>query len=668
MSNNNTLEFYLKLKDMMSSGLARVGQSARVNFATVQTAANRAQTTINTLAQRNTTLASSYDMLRNKASQLEKVISSSTSTSQIKAATKELRELNREIERHIGNPNRNGSSGSSGGGMLNKMGFGGMFSRFAPAALVTGGLMLAGSSVNAAMNFGATNKSYEVLAGNASKGRELASGLNKLQQDTILGPEVFKAGQTLMGFGIASERVMPIVKQLGDVAMGDSQRFESLTLAFAQTQAAGKLMGQDLLQYINAGFNPLQTMSEKWQEFGFKQKMSVGQLKEAMEKGAISSSMVAKAFEIATNKGGKFANMMDTIGQTAYGKMKVMEGQWEAFKIKFGGWLMPIATTAMEAATGILGIATAMEKASSQATVEQAKIGQLVTTITALNEGSELRKTKLQELVQTYPDLFGKIDIEKIKNSELLNILGDVNKAYDKRISLATSREVVDSYKGKIKSQESRAQRMNLAASLLDAGHRDEAYAVLEAGDVAKAWLFGASNERTSARLKKEASQFQGAADSWKSPLKSQEEILRIKEFKDIWTQAKELAASKNSMQERFGKNTKAQQEFTKELGFVNSLKSTSSLNKYDINILKNKMFPTKAVDTSATDAAKVEAGAIGKSVASGGVRTINIHGVKFTDKVEVHAATLKEGVIEIQKELEDMFLRILNSGATVQG
>lgn len=648
----------------MSSGFVRVAQSARTNFSTVQAAANRAQASMNTLAQRNTTLASSYDMLRNKAKQLEQVISSSTSTSQIKAATRELRDLNREIEKHIGNPNRNASS--SGGGM--NLGLGGMFSRFAPAALLTGGLMLAGSSVNAAMNFGATNKSYEVLAGNASKGRELAGGLNKLQQDTILGPEVFKAGQTLMGFGIASERVMPIVKQLGDVAMGDSQRFESLTLAFAQTQAAGKLMGQDLLQYINAGFNPLQTMSEKWQEFGFKQKMSVGQLKEAMEKGAISSNMVAKAFEIATGKGGKFANMMDTIGQTAYGKMKVMEGQWEAFKIKFGGWLMPIASAAMEAATGILGIATALEKASSQATVEQAKIGQLVTTITALNEGSELRKTKLQELVQTYPELFGKIDVEKIKNSELLGILGDVNKAYDKRISLATNKEIVDDYKGKITSQESRANRMKLAASLLKAGHRDLAYKNLDAGDIAKSWLFGASDEKTAARLEKDANDFQGAADSWKSPLKGQQESLKIKELKDIASQASGLFGSADAMKERFGKNSKAKQEFIKEFEYFNTLKPRQQIDKYDVATLRNKMFPTKSTDTSAADAAKVEAGAIGKSVASGGVRTINIHGVKFMDKLELHAGSLKEGVDDIQKQLEEMFLRILNSGATVQG
>lgn len=45
--------------------------------------------------------------------------------------------------------------------------------------------------------------------------------------------------------------------------MGNNEKFSSMTLAFAQMSAAGRLMGQDLNQMINAGFNPLQVISEK---------------------------------------------------------------------------------------------------------------------------------------------------------------------------------------------------------------------------------------------------------------------------------------------------------------------------------------------------------------------------------------------------------------------
>lgn len=53
--------------------------------------------------------------------------------------------------------------------------------------------------------------------------------------------------------------------------------------------------------------------------------------------------------------------------------------------------------------------------------------------------------------------------------------------------------------------------------------------------------------------------------------------------------------------------------------------------------------------------------------ITSGGPRVININGVKFTDKIELHSVNVKEGVNELQGMLEEMFLRILNSGAVLQ-
>lgn len=50
---------------------------------------------------------------------------------------------------------------------------------------------------------------------------------------------------------------------------------------------------------INAGFNPLQEMAKKTGK-------SVGELKEEMEKDAISADMVADAFASATAEGGQF--------------------------------------------------------------------------------------------------------------------------------------------------------------------------------------------------------------------------------------------------------------------------------------------------------------------------------------------------------------------------
>ena len=100
--------------------------------------------------------------------------------------------------------------------------------------------------------------------------------------------------------------------------MGNTQKFNSLTLAFSQMSAAGKLMGQDLNQMINAGFNPLQIISEKTGK-------SIATLKDEMSKGAVSAEMVQQAFIDATSAGGKFYNMSENASKTINGQLSMMQ-------------------------------------------------------------------------------------------------------------------------------------------------------------------------------------------------------------------------------------------------------------------------------------------------------------------------------------------------------
>ena len=96
---------------------------------------------------------------------------------------------------------------------------------------------------------------------------------------------LLEAQRTMMSFGLSGEAAFSTLKQIGDIAMGDSQKMQSLALAFAQMSSTGKLTGQDLMQMINAGFNPLNEISKQTGK-------SVGELKEEMSKGAISANFV----------------------------------------------------------------------------------------------------------------------------------------------------------------------------------------------------------------------------------------------------------------------------------------------------------------------------------------------------------------------------------------
>lgn len=187
-------------------------------------------------------------------------------------------------------------------------------------------------------------KSFEILAGK-EYGRRLFNDIKEFAVKTPMQMnDLAKGAQTLLSFNIAAEEVMPTLRALGDISMGDAQRFNSLTLAFAQMSSTGKLMGQDLLQMINAGFNPLSVISEQTGK-------SIGTLKEEMAAGAISADMIKKAFMDATAEGGKFHGMLETQSKGIQGSISNLEGAVQDMFNKIGEQSQGIITGSIQAAT-----------------------------------------------------------------------------------------------------------------------------------------------------------------------------------------------------------------------------------------------------------------------------------------------------------------------------
>lgn len=164
--------------------------------------------------------------------------------------------------------------------------------------------------------------SFKTLAGE-QMGNELFEQLKDYELRTpMIMSDLASGAQTMLAFNIPVQEVMEHLKAIGDISMGDSEKFRSLTLAFSQMSATGKLMGQDLLQMINAGFNPLQVISQQTGK-------SIGELKDEMEKGAISTKMVQEAFHAAASEGGQFNGMLEAQSKTMKGALSNLEGAWQ---------------------------------------------------------------------------------------------------------------------------------------------------------------------------------------------------------------------------------------------------------------------------------------------------------------------------------------------------
>lgn len=199
--------------------------------------------------------------------------------------------------------------------------------------------------VRTAGQFEQYQASFEVLLGSAEKGQKLFQDITAMSAKTPFQlTDLSRSAKMMLNFGIELEDILPNLQMLGDIAGNDREKLRALSLAFAQSQSAGRLMGQDLLQMINAGFNPLQIISEQTGK-------SMAELKDEMSKGAISAEMVAEAFKIATAEGGRFYNNMEKQSKTFFGKWSTMMDNLKLMLKSFGDILLPIMIKVVEKIT-----------------------------------------------------------------------------------------------------------------------------------------------------------------------------------------------------------------------------------------------------------------------------------------------------------------------------
>lgn len=202
--------------------------------------------------------------------------------------------------------------------------------------------------INVRANIQSLEISFETLLGNREKAAAMMDDIKKFAATTPMDMDsLAKGAQTMLQFNIEGEKVMPMLRAIGDISMGDSQKLESLTLAYSQMASTGKLMGQDLMQMINAGFNPLSEMALKTGK-------SVGELKKEMEAGNITVKDVTEAFISATSEGGKFHKMLEKQAEGLKGSFAYLRGTVSDAMNEIGGGLESAVVTGVNATADLI--------------------------------------------------------------------------------------------------------------------------------------------------------------------------------------------------------------------------------------------------------------------------------------------------------------------------
>lgn len=197
-------------------------------------------------------------------------------------------------------------------------------------------LAIGAAALKSAADMETQQAAFETLLGSADRAKILLEDLTEFSAKTPFQlTQLSDATKTMLSFGIEVDKATEYLKNIGDIALGDGEKLKSITLAFSQIQSTGRLMGQDLLQLINAGFNPLQEISKKTGE-------TMAELKDRMSKGAISAQEVADAFRDATSEGGQFYGGMEKASQTLSGQISTLKDNIGILMRELVSGLLPV--------------------------------------------------------------------------------------------------------------------------------------------------------------------------------------------------------------------------------------------------------------------------------------------------------------------------------------
>lgn len=200
--------------------------------------------------------------------------------------------------------------------------------------LAKGGMsVLAGAigSVTAALGAGAVagmkynasietyQTSFEVMTGSAEKAAEVIDRLKKVGAETPFElPDLADTTQLLMNYGFTADEAMDKMMMLGDISQGSADKMSRIATAYGQMSSAGKVQLEDIKQMIEAGFNPLQEISETTGE-------SMSSLYDRISKGTISVDEITASMQRATAEGGKYYQSMEKQSQTFSGLISTLK-------------------------------------------------------------------------------------------------------------------------------------------------------------------------------------------------------------------------------------------------------------------------------------------------------------------------------------------------------
>lgn len=181
--------------------------------------------------------------------------------------------------------------------------------------------------------------SFTVMTGSADKAGETVKKLADIGATTPFDmPQLADATSLLMNFGFSADDAVDSMMMLGDISQGNADKLNSIARAYGKMNSAQKVSLEDINMMIDAGFNPLQEISEKTGE-------SMKSLYDRISKGTMSVDEITESMKRSTSEGGKYFQSMDAQSQTLDGRLSTLS---DTINSKLGEALQPILQKAAD--------------------------------------------------------------------------------------------------------------------------------------------------------------------------------------------------------------------------------------------------------------------------------------------------------------------------------
>lgn len=171
--------------------------------------------------------------------------------------------------------------------------------------------------------------SFTTMLGSAAKADKMLRELQAFAATTPFEfPELQTAASSLISAGIEADKVIPIMRTLGDVTSGmgtGSEGVKRATIALQQMSAAGRITGEDLNQLRDAGIPVYDLLAKatgkskeevvKLAQAGKLGKRELGQMMSALESGKGLERFSGLMDKQSKSLAGMWSTLTDTLGQ-----------------------------------------------------------------------------------------------------------------------------------------------------------------------------------------------------------------------------------------------------------------------------------------------------------------------------------------------------------------